>query len=190
MQQGAEAVHKANKNVLVILSGLSFDTDLSFVRSRPVNLSFTGKLVFEMHWYSFSDGNWTVNNTNDHCGQVLNRIKNAGGFLLNQGFPLFLSEFGIDERGGNADGNRYFGCLTGWAAENDVDWSLWVLAGSYYLREGKVGLVEYYGLLDSDWISVRNSSFLQKISLLQSPLQGAYITKITRICYNIFLLKN
>ncbi|ESQ35504.1 hypothetical protein EUTSA_v10007253mg [Eutrema salsugineum] len=173
MQQGAEAVHSANKNVLVVLSGLSFDADLSFVRSRPVKLSFTGKLVFELHWYSFTDGNsWTTNNPNDICGRVLNRIGNNGGFLLNKGFPLFLSEFGVDERGQNANDDRYFGCLSGWAAENDVDWSLWALTGSYYLRQGVVGMIEYYGALDSDWISVRNSSFLQKISLLQSPLQG------------------
>lgn len=177
MQQGAEAVHSANKNVLVILSGLSFDSDLSFVRSRPVNLSFTGKLVFELHWYAFSDGNsWAANNPNDICGRVLNRIGNGGGFLLNKGFPLFLSEFGIDERGENVNDDRYFGCLSGWAAENDVDWSLWALTGSYYLRQGVVGMIEYYGVLDSDWISVRNSSFLQQISLLQSPLQGAYIS--------------
>ncbi|EOA40066.1 hypothetical protein CARUB_v10008758mg [Capsella rubella] len=175
MQQGAEAVHSANKNVLVILSGLSFDCDLSFVRSRPVKVSFTGKLVFELHWYSFSDGNsWATNNPNDICGRVLNRIGNGGGFLLNQGFPLFLSEFGIDERGGNANDDRYFGCLTGWAAEHDLDWSLWALTGSYYLRQGVVGLNEYYGVLDKDWISVRNSSFLQKLSLLQSPLQGPH----------------
>ncbi|VVA91180.1 unnamed protein product [Arabis nemorensis] len=173
MQQGAEAVHSANKNVLVILSGLSFDSDLSFVRSRQVNLSFTGKLVFELHWYAFSDGNsWASNNPNDLCGRVLNRIGNGGGFLLNKGFPLFLSEFGIDERGRSANDDRYFGCLSGWAAENDVDWSLWALTGSYYLRQGVVGMNEYYGALDSNWTSVRNSSFLQKISLLQSSLQG------------------
>ena len=173
MQQGAEAVHAANKNVLVILSGLNFDADLSFVRSRPVNLSFTRKLVFELHWYAFSDGNlWATSNPNDICGRVLKRLGNRGNFLLNKGLPLFLSEFGIDQRGGNANDNRYLGCLSGWAAENDVDWSLWALTGSYYLREGVVGMIEYYGALDSDWNSVRNSSFLQQISLLQSPLQG------------------
>ncbi|KAG2238433.1 hypothetical protein Bca52824_092313 [Brassica carinata] len=173
MQQGAEAVHSANKNVLVILSGLNFDADLSFVRSRPVNLSFTRKLVFELHWYAFSDGNlWATSNPNDICGRVLKRLGNRGNFLLNKGLPLFLSEFGIDQRGGNANDNRYLGCLSGWAAENDVDWSLWALTGSYYLREGVVGMIEYYGALDSDWNSVRNSSFLQQISLLQSPLQG------------------
>ncbi|XP_010556350.1 PREDICTED: uncharacterized protein LOC104825676 [Tarenaya hassleriana] len=173
MEQGAEAIHSANPNVLVILSGLSFDADLSFVGARPVNLSFAGKLVFELHWYAFSDGNsWATNNPNDICGRVLNRINKGGGFLLNKGFPLFFSEFGIDERGGNANDNRYFGCFLGWAAENDVDWALWTLTGSYYIRQGVVGMIEYYGALDSDWNDVRNSSFLQRLSLLQSQLQG------------------
>ncbi|EFH70201.1 predicted protein [Arabidopsis lyrata subsp. lyrata] len=158
MQQGAEAVHSANKNVLVILSGLTFDTDLSFVRCLPVNLSFTGKLVFELHWYSFSS----------------KPERNSGGFLLNQGFPLFLSEFGMDKREINANDDRYFGCLTGWTAENDVDWSIWALTGSYILNT-----------------SVRKSSFLEKISLLQSTLQGPgprtddynlVLDPLTRLC--------
>ncbi|CAH8388658.1 unnamed protein product [Eruca vesicaria subsp. sativa] len=33
-------------------------------------------------------------------------------------------------------------------------------------------MIDYYGLLDSDWISVRNNSFLQRLSLFQSQLQG------------------
>lgn len=31
---------------------------------------------------------------------------------------------------------------------------------------------EYYGILDSNWREVRNSSFLQKLSVLQSPFRG------------------
>ena len=57
MQKGAEAVHSANSDFLVILSGLSYDKDLSFLRNQQVNLTFTGKLVYETHWYGFSDGN-------------------------------------------------------------------------------------------------------------------------------------
>ncbi|XP_010556349.1 PREDICTED: uncharacterized protein LOC104825675 [Tarenaya hassleriana] len=173
MEQGAEAVHSANPNVLVILSGLHYDLDLSYIRAQPVNLSFDGKLVFELHWYAFSDGDsWATNNPNDICGKISNRVNNAGGFLLDKGYPLFLSEFGIDERGGNINDNRFFGCFLGWAAENDIDWALWVLSGSYYIREGVAGMVEFYGALDADWNDARNSSFLQRISLLQSPLQG------------------
>ncbi|KAL0792734.1 hypothetical protein Bca101_064111 [Brassica carinata] len=172
MQQGAEAVHGANPNVLVILSGLTYDTDLSFVRSRPVTLTFSGKLVFEIHQYSIPYTKiWSSKNPNEACGEILKILNDGGGFNLRD-FPVFLSEFGIDERGGDVVQNRNFGCLLGWAAENDVDWSIWALAGSYYLREGVVGMNDYYGVLDSDWIRVRNNSFLQRLSLIQSQLQG------------------
>ncbi|XP_060208312.1 glycosyl hydrolase 5 family protein-like [Lycium barbarum] len=173
MQKGAEAVHAANPDVLVILSGLYYDKDLSFLRQRPINLTFSGKLVFEIHRYSFTDSKaWETGNPNQVCGQILNDIMSRGGFLLGQGYPLFVSEFGVDQRGTNVNDNRYFNCFMGLAAELDFDWALWTLVGSYYLREGVVGLNEYYGILDYNWCETRNSSFLQRISSVQSPFQG------------------
>ncbi|WMV42600.1 hypothetical protein MTR67_035985 [Solanum verrucosum] len=173
MQKGAEAVHAANPDVLVILSGLSFDKDLSFLRQRPINLTFSGKLVFEIHRYSFTDGkSWETGNPNQVCGQVVNDIMSRGGFLLDQGYPLFVSEFGADQRGTNVNDNRYFNCFLGLAAELDFDWALWTLVGSYYLREGVVGLNEVYGVMDWNWCDIRNSSFLKRISAVQSPFQG------------------
>ncbi|KAG0461109.1 hypothetical protein HPP92_021406 [Vanilla planifolia] len=56
MQMGAEAVHLVNPNVLVILSGLDYDKVLTFLSVKQVELTFEGKLVFELHWYGFSDG--------------------------------------------------------------------------------------------------------------------------------------
>ncbi|GAB2214328.1 hypothetical protein Droror1_Dr00018671 [Drosera rotundifolia] len=173
MQQGAEAVHKANPNVLVILSGLNYDKDLSFIRQRPLNLTFTGKTVFEAHWYAFTDGSaWINGNVNQVCGRIVNNVMSSSGFLLGQGSPLFFSEFGIDIRGTNINDNRYFSCFLSVAADLDFDWALWTLTGSYYLREGVIGMNEYYGVLDWDWAQPRNSSFLDRISLIQSPLQG------------------
>lgn len=173
MQRGAEAVHAANPNVLVILSGLSFDNDLSFLSTKQVQLSFSSKLVFELHWYAFSNGNaWQSGSPNQVCGSISSSVMRRGGFLINQGWPLFLSEFGIDQRGTNTNDNRYWGCILGWAAEFDVDWALWTLQGSYYLRQGVLGMEEFYGLLSYDWCKQRNSSFLQRISTLQSPFQG------------------
>lgn len=176
MQKGAEAVHAANSDVLIILSGLSFDKDLSFLKQRPVNLTFSGKLVFEIHRYSFTDGkSWETGNANQVCGQVLNDMMSRGGFLLDQGYPLFVSEFGADQRGTNVNDNRYFNCFLGLAAELDFDWALWTLVGSYYLREGVVGLNEVYGVMDWNWCDIRNSSFLNRISAVQSPFQGMYL---------------
>ncbi|KAG1370043.1 glycosyl hydrolase 5 family protein [Cocos nucifera] len=179
MQRGAEAVHSANPNVLVILSGLSFDTDLSYLSKKQVEVTFTGKLVFELHWYSFSDGSaWANGNPNQVCGRVATNVMRRAGFLLDQGWPLFLSEFGIDQRGTNVNDNRYFGCMLGVAAELDLDWALWALQGSYYIRERILGLEEVYGVLAWDWCKTRNSSMLQRIQAIQAPFQGPGLSDI------------
>lgn len=179
MQRGAEAVHSANPDVLVILSGLSYDRDLSFLQSSPVNLTFSGKLVFEVHWYGFSDGSaWETGNPNQVCGRVVNNFMRDSGFLLGQGWPLFLSEFGADERGTNVNDNRYLSCILATAAELDLDWALWTLVGSYYFRQGVLGMNEYYGVLNWNWCETRNSSLLQRISAIQAPFQGILFVKV------------
>lgn len=173
MVQGAEAIHAANPNVLVILSGLNYDKDLSFIAKRPVNLTFKGKLVFEAHWYGFTDGQaWVSGNPNQVCGQVAANMKRMSLYLVDQGWPLFLSEYGIDLRGGNMNDNRYLNCFIAVAAELDFDWALWTLVGSYYFRQGVIGMEEYYGVLNWDWSQVRNASFLHRIASLQLPFRG------------------
>ncbi|CAI9093059.1 OLC1v1028465C1 [Oldenlandia corymbosa var. corymbosa] len=178
MQKGAEAVHAANPNVLIILSGLNYDKDFSFLRQKPISLTFTGKVVFEVHWYGFSDGqDWKTGNPNQVCGQVMGNMMRRAGFLLDQGYPIFVSEFGLDLRGTNVNDNRYIDCFMGWAAEYDVDWAFWTLVGSYYLRQGVVGMNEFYGIYNWNWCEVRNSSLLQKISVLQAPFQGPLVSQ-------------
>nr|XP_043639015.1 glycosyl hydrolase 5 family protein-like [Erigeron canadensis] len=178
MQKGAEVVHAANPNVLVILSGLSYDKDLSFLQIQPIALTFGNKLVFEVHWYGFSnEEDWKTNNTNQVCAQVVDTIMNRAGFLLDEDYPLFISEWGIDQRGTNDFETRYLNCFSAWAADHDLDWALWTLAGSYYFRQGVVEMDETYGLLTLDWSEPRNSSFLQKISPIQSPFQGPGLSK-------------
>ncbi|KAL1565229.1 cellulase [Salvia divinorum] len=173
MQKGAEAVHAANPNFIVILSGLNYDRDLSFLLKKPVGLSFSNKLVFELHWNGFSDEEaWENGNLNRVCGELVGEMARKAGFLLDQGYPLFLSEFGVDMRGTNVNDNRYLNCFMGWAAELDLDWSLWVLTGSYYLRQGVVGFDETYGVYNWDGSGVRNQTILHKISALQYPFKG------------------
>ena len=175
MQRGAEEVHSANPDVIVILSGLNFDQDLSFLQNNPVNLTFSGKLVYEIHWYGFSDGkSWETGNPNQVCGRVVDNMMRQSGFLLGQGLPLFVSEFGVDQRGTSVNDNRYLNCFLATAAELDLDWALWTLVGSYYYREGVIGVNEYYGVLNWNWCETRNSSFLQRITALQSPFQGIF----------------
>jgi hypothetical protein len=177
MQRGAEAVHAANPRALVIMGGLSYDYDLSFLAARPVGVSFAaeGKLVFEVHWYSFSDARaWEAGNANEVCARAAREFERRGGFLLARGFPLFLSEFGADLRGGDLRGNRYFPCAAAVAAEHDLDWAYWALQGSYALRQGVAGMDEVYGVLDWSWTKPRNETVLPRIQALQRPIQGQF----------------
>ncbi|XP_057433065.1 glycosyl hydrolase 5 family protein-like [Lotus japonicus] len=195
MSKGAEVVHAANPNVLVILSGLNFDTDLSFLDKQPVQLTFNKKLVFEAHWYSFSNTQaWTTGDPNQACGQVTRNMMRMSGFLLQQGWPLFLSEFGVDMRGTNVNDNRFLNCFMALAAELDFDWALWTLAGSYYTARGIVGMEEFYGLLNGDWSQVRSESFLQRISAVQLPFQGPSEAKPYKVIFHplsgLCVLKN
>jgi hypothetical protein len=170
----------------VILSGLNYDKEFSFLRNRPLSLTFSGKLVFESHWYAFTDGRaWESGNPNQVCGTVVNNIMRQSGFLLEKGFPLFLSEFGVDQRGTNVNDNRYLNCFLALAAELDLDWALWTLVGSYYYRQGVIGMNEYYGIMNWDWDEIRNSTLLQKISAIQYPFQGPGLSE-TRVHKNIF----
>ncbi|CAH2045418.1 unnamed protein product [Thlaspi arvense] len=171
MRLGAEAVHSVNPDVLVIVSGLNYDADLSFLRDRPFEVSFKRKLVFEIHWYGFWSS-WEGDNLNKICGRETEKIMKMSGFLLEKGFPLFVSEFGIDQRGSNVNDNRFLSCFMALAADLDIDWALWTLAGSYYVRDKRIDSDESYGVLDWNWSSVRNSTILQMISAIQPPFQG------------------
>ncbi|CAI9113120.1 OLC1v1013662C1 [Oldenlandia corymbosa var. corymbosa] len=172
MKKGAEAVHAVNPDLLIILSGLHYDRDLSFLFQKPLKLKFKSKLVYEVHWYSFSDGHsWATGNPNQVCGQTVDNMNRKSGFLLDQGYPLFVSEFGLDLRGGNWSHNRYFNCFMSWAAERDFDWAIWTVVGSYYVRKGVVGLNETYGIFNWNWSEVSNPSLLKRISVLQTPFQ-------------------
>ncbi|RWR92632.1 Cellulase protein [Cinnamomum micranthum f. kanehirae] len=88
------------------------------------------------------------------------------------------------QRGINVNDNRFLNCFYGIAAKLDLDWALWTLQGSYYIREGTIGLDEKYGLLDWSWCQLRNSSFLQRLSALQSPHQGLLSESLFFLLYS------
>lgn len=182
MSLGAKAVHKANPNLLIILSGLHYDTDLRFVaKNHFSNLPFQDKLVYEMHWYTSSYGsNFAKGNLNKACAIATSSITKSGAYmtnpsaLSNKSFvaPLFISEFGIDQRGGNKGNNRFINCFFAFMASMDLDWAYWPLQGSYYVRNGQEGDEEFYGILNSQWSAPRNISLLARLQAIQQPWQS------------------
>ncbi|XP_017701932.1 glycosyl hydrolase 5 family protein-like [Phoenix dactylifera] len=176
--RGAQKIHGTNPDVLIIASGLSYDTDLSFLRKRPLGSDFDSKLVLEAHWYAFSGGQrlvWADQPPNRVCSEMVRRFDEQAGFVIRNengtSLPLFVSEFGVDQRGTNRADNRFLSCFLGYAAERDLDWALWALQGSYYLRNGIPGFNETYGVLDANWDRPKNPRFREKFRLIQDTLQ-------------------
>ncbi|OVA18921.1 Glycoside hydrolase [Macleaya cordata] len=175
VRRGGMRIHLLNPKLLVIVSGLSYDTDLSFI-PRTLSLNLGNKLVYEGHWYAFSLGrskDWSNENPDKVCATTMKEFDDKIDFVTTgkNPVPLFVSEFGMDQRGVNEADNRFISCFLAYAAERDLDWALWAFHGSYYLREGQRGMEEVYGVLDKNWDQPRNPKFIKRLRLIQEILQ-------------------
>ncbi|KAL2517218.1 Cellulase (glycosyl hydrolase family 5) protein [Abeliophyllum distichum] len=184
IEKGMITIHEANSNLLIIVSGLNYDLNLIFLKTRPLQLNFENKLVYEIHRYSFSEGQkdlWLNQPINKVCENITQEIKSKSGFLIegNNPTPLFVSEFGINQLGLDRADNMFLGCFLGYLAEMDLDWSVWALQGSYYIRDGLHGPEETYGMLTSNWTNLRSSEFHGKLQLIQQKLQDPYSKGLT-----------
>uniref|UniRef100_A0A8H7N251 Glycoside hydrolase family 5 domain-containing protein n=1 Tax=Bionectria ochroleuca TaxID=29856 RepID=A0A8H7N251_BIOOC len=178
MPQAADIVHAANPNALIIIGGLDGGTNLGALRdgSMPTD-RWPGKNVWEAHAYSFTVtqpdfGSCTIRKTiyGFFFGFVLEQNKATTG-------PLFLSEFGVGMEGGPNDGlsdkdSSYLSCLVGYMENNDADWGMWSIAGSYYIRQGNVDVVDTWGALDNSWSGWRNDKFKGKLGKMFEVTQG------------------
>ncbi|XP_023533776.1 uncharacterized protein LOC111795530 [Cucurbita pepo subsp. pepo] len=175
--QGVTTIHNINPNVLVIVSGLNYDNDLRCLKEKPLNVStLDNKLVFEVHLYSFSgdsESKFINQPLNNICANIINGFVDHAEFVTegSNPFPLFVSEYGYDQREVNDAENRFMSCFTAHLAQKDLDWALWTWQGSYYYREGQAEPGEAFGVLDSNWTQIKNPNFVQKFQLLQTMLQ-------------------
>ncbi|OVA18925.1 Glycoside hydrolase [Macleaya cordata] len=169
--RGGRRIHFVNPKLLVIVSGLSYDTDLSFLpRNLSVNLG--NKLVYEGHWYAFSSGRrkaWVNGPLDKVCATTMKEFDDRIYFVTKgkNPVPLFASDFGVDQRGLNQGDNMFISCFLAYAAERDLDWALWALQGSYYIRENKTDFEETYGVLDKNWDQPRNPKFRERYRLVE-----------------------
>ncbi|KAM0000730.1 putative cellulase [Helianthus debilis subsp. tardiflorus] len=180
VRNGATEIHRVNPDVLVLISGLSYALDFSALKTKPLGLenALQNKLVYEAHRYSFSGGSdkWLRQPLNQICHDLTSDINKNVGFLTTgpHQAPLFITEFGVNLMGTNQADNNFLPCYMAYLAKMDLDWALWALQGSYYLRQGAQNTDEQYGLLDTDWTGLRNPGFNAKLLLLHQTLQGEF----------------
>ncbi|UJR34725.1 hypothetical protein I4U23_027502 [Adineta vaga] len=165
-----EAIAHINPQLLIVVSGLNYDLDLSFIRYLPIQAlvpqSIRDKIVYEGHWYS-----WSNYGHSTECAKMQEGVRQAWGYLLeeNQTFtsPVWLTEFGtnVDQFSGH---DLYINCVSDYvlnaSSTAHISWAYWALAGSYYIRDGSIESHESFGLLTDNWQSVKSQLFINVLA--------------------------
>lgn len=165
VQEGASAIHAANPDPLIFLSGLSYDTYLTPVVQgtalTPGSATFSfedfpaDKMVLELHNYD---------NDATSCDSLEDDLYTDGFETLSSAaaneLPMIVTEWGFLMDDTTWEG-VYAECLRSYLPEQQVGWMLWVLAGSYYIRSGIQDYDETWGLLTHDWSSWRSPEFVE-----------------------------
>lgn len=172
MRRGSSAIHTANPDVLIVFSGLLGDNDLSVVVDgtalEPSNATFSksdfagyeNKLVLELHSYPFiiSVDTCPMYNTNLFDAGYSTTTSNA-----TNRFPMLMTEFGFAQDDTTWRNDTYATCALKFLKDvvPGSGWFIWVVGGSYYIRQGKQDYDESYGLLTHDWSGWRSPSFIE-----------------------------
>ncbi|VUC35514.1 unnamed protein product [Clonostachys rosea] len=187
IREGAAAVHAANPDVLVILSGLNYDTTMQpVVRGQALSpgtatfsfddfAGFENKLVIELHNYERSASS---------CSALQGSLYNGGAQAMNPDeastvnvFPVLVTEFGFPQDGSSWQ-TVYVTCLAEWMPNNTAGWFQWVVVGSYMIRSGVQDYDESWGLYNHDWSAWRDSAYINNVLI---PSVEATIIVVTNI---------
>lgn len=180
VKRGAEAIHGANADLLVFLSGLAGDTDLKAVVDGtlldPGNATFStadfasglaDKLVFELHSYSIVTPVIDCPSYNtgliDSGYSAMVPAANSANDTAKNHLPVVMSEWGFPNDDTTWRNDTYAVCVQQFLRDvvPGAGWMVWVLAGSYYIREGQQDYNETWGLLNHDWSDWRSPAYIE-----------------------------
>jgi endoglucanase len=167
-QKAAEEIHKNNSNWLIIVEGINARVDLLMnlhfphlkpIHKKPIQLSFSNKLIYEVHNYPF---NWIKGNIIRRKKMVTygeinskNRLeeyeKNWGYVHKTQVAPVIVGEFGCSKL--DHDRESWLNDLTSYIHQNNISFFWWTLeeelenASSYGLMNEKMNEMD----VQLDW---------------------------------------
>lgn len=172
VKNGSKAINSANPGVLIFLSGINGGVDLStVVNGEPFEPSkqtfnksdFAGygdKLVLELHSYN-------IVLKVDNCPLYNENLFDAGYSAVRDNatnrFPVMMTEFGFTNDATTWKNDTYAECAQAFlkGQVSGQGWMIWVISGSYYVRQGKQDYDETWGLLNHDWSDWRSPEFIE-----------------------------
>ena len=147
-ERGGNAVLSANPNLLVMVEGPEYSTNLAAFAKLPVVLRVAQRLVYSPHAYAFAEKPFQ---SYDEMKQVYDQ--RAGYLLHNEpAVPLWVGEFGTCQTLDCGPNSQWFRWFVQYLKEKDLSWSYWPLNGTQSTGASrKYDTVETYGLLTPDY---------------------------------------
>ena len=183
MTQGASAIHTANPDLLIFFSGLELDTELRPIFTAgdqlgekglltgPATVPYTNKIVLEVHDYPWNNAGSDCATREQALSQNALAAMDEKDPVVVANFPVVVSEWGYPQSADQLGLGSYADCLSKILPET-AGWMIWVLAGSYYIREGTQEFDEGYGLLAKDWKTWRCQGCMDSLIALARETLG------------------
>lgn len=174
-ERGGNAVLATRPDLLVVVEGIAYASDLGGAYTRPLHLRVANRLVYSAHDYHWFHRPTSYEGLKTELGS-------RWGFLIVQGkpytAPVWVAELGtchdrpdcLDERSWPG---QWFAHIRRYLAEGDLDWGYWALNGTQARGTTRTfGAVETFGLLDRLWRAPASPSVLATLRPLMRATHG------------------
>jgi len=176
-QTCGNSIGTVNPDLLIIVEGLSYASDLRGVYSLPLKTDRPNRVVYEAHDYSWFHSGLSS------CDQLHTDLGNAWGYIITQGqaytAPLWVGEWGTCHTdasciSGNAgSAGFWYECFVKYLQAADMDWSWWAMDGTQSSGAGRTwGAEETFGILNLQWNKPAYPALLSQLQSIQNATQG------------------
>lgn len=169
--RAGNAILHRNPDLLIIVAGLHFNTDLSAVRSAPVRLDVHNRVVYAAHCYS-----WSLTPAPADFAQMKTAFDSLWGYIATPGHPytapVFVTEFGDYSDGRNMQSSWWPDFLR-YLSEGDFDWAVWRGDGTESRSRKDINVPTEFGVLAPDWERpAAQGELLRSLQTVQHAAQG------------------
>jgi endoglucanase len=168
-ERGGNAVLGVNPNLLVMVEGPEYSTDLTAFGKLPVRLKISNRVVYSPHAYA------PAGHTFESYDELQQVYDARAGYLLRAepGVPLWVGEFGTCQTLECEDQSQWFRWFVRYLRENELSWSYWPLNGTQSSgNTRKYDDVEMYGLLTPDYHHIGAPEIVRLLQTIEGSVRA------------------
>ena len=170
-----------NPNLLIIVEGINYASDLRQARMQPIQLTYPKQLVYSPHVYSWFGGLDDKSLGQLSYSELCQSLDDAWGYLgpkvfqnnsqnttlIDNPVPLWISEIGV----GPNDQPKFLTSMCRYIQERELSWTWWPLNVG---KKPNSEEIETWGIVNSKWNKPLDDWRLKLIQQLMSTQNGQF----------------